>query len=84
MTFNIEFMAASAADAQRIVADEKRQVPDSVRAFVDAALSTMGDGPVYVKAVGHLCAGAGWHPTSTATLEVRPLAFRAPPPVDAA
>jgi hypothetical protein len=77
MSFHVDFIAGSPADAQKIVAEE-RQLPESVRTFVTLALTGLPDGmPVAVKAIGHLFSGSDYS-TSTAQLQVNSLAMRVP------
>lgn len=76
MSFNVEFAAASADDAKKILVTE--HLPGSIRSFIDQALGAFPTGAVRVKAVGHLYNND--HKHSTATVEVNEVVFKTPKP----
>ena len=75
MSFNVEFVAESAADAKKIVAEEY-YLPESVKDFLNHALSAYPTGMVSVKATGHLYNND--YKVSTATIEVKGIGVRHP------
>lgn len=76
MSFSLEFQAASADDAAKILGEET-QLPDSIRAFIVQALQALPDGSgVSIKADGHLFNND--YQVSNATLMVRPVKMRVP------
>jgi hypothetical protein len=79
MSFSVKFIAASAADAERILAEE--HLPESVRAFLTQAVrgceKRVPGSAVQVDAAGHLCTGEDYV-VSNATISVMPVGFRKP------
>ncbi len=76
MSFNVEFVAASADDASKIVVQE--HLPENVRSFILHGLTAFPTGLVRVKAVGHLYNND--YKYSTAVVEVNEVLLRAPKP----
>lgn len=79
MSFSVKFIAATAADAERILAVE--HLPETVRSFLIDAVRGCGKRlpatAVLVDAAGHLCSGEDYV-VSNATISVMPVAFRRP------
>lgn len=71
MSFNFEFNAKSAEDAQRLL--DGQYAPYSVKQFVSDALRGL-PGAVHVKAIGHLFDGSSYN-RSAAQIEVTPIEF---------
>lgn len=77
MSFHVEFTASSPSDAESILAEEK--LPESVAAFVSQGIKGCTDGPVYVKAFGHLWTGEpSSYNVSNCEIFVRNMVFREP------
>lgn len=70
MSFSFEFYAKTAADAHKIL--DTHYAPESVKDFVHAAIHAT-EGPVFVKAFGHLYQND--YTVSNATIEVRPVVY---------
>lgn len=83
MSFHIQFTARTPADAIQIVAEET-YLPAAVRDFIIQGLTGLpDDGPVNVKATGHLFNGKDYN-VSNGIIEVTPLSFRVPKPIPVA
>lgn len=79
MSFSFEFAARNKAAARALIASQS--APDCIKAFLSMALDNLReDGPLSVKAAGHLCDGPGSYEVSNAQLHVAALRFSEPPP----
>ena len=74
MSFSFEFIAATAEDAEKILAEEN--APECVKTFINVALSAFPGKAVHVKANGHLYAKD--YTTSTANISVGEAVIRKP------
>lgn len=80
MSFSFNFIAGNKAAARAKLA--KEYAPDSVKAFVGAAIDGLVNvddrTAIVVKGAGHLCDSPSSYQTSTATIEVYPLTVTVP------
>lgn len=79
MSFSVTYYAANKADAEQLLEQKSKWLPNPVFGFLQIAINNIPvDGPMYVSASGHLNEKANDYTVSSAVLEVRPLVLEKP------
>ena len=78
MSWSVNFKARTRADAERIVAADP-ELPEEIKPYIQSGLQALPpDKAVDVSGHGHLPSG-GDYPETSATLQIVPIEFKAPP-----